>query len=123
MDEFREWDVNDVVARLYQRLPRLRWVTANTDFFGPDISVSALIDVPLDALRWKLGGGHEWLRVLTLKTEYGWLQSAGQTERLRVKGLLESTDGGHVVWWWLDELGRQPSMTCGDMIPPGDPLP
>jgi hypothetical protein len=115
------WDVNDFLLRMRQCAPQRRWMTVNTNFFGPDFSLSALIDVPLDVLRRTLKQ-HDWLRTMTQKNEYRWIHRPKKTEHLKIRALLDSTEGGHVVWFWMDLYGAPPMVTPGDMIDPSNPL-
>lgn len=121
METDPHWDVNDFLLRMRQCAPQRRWMTVNTNFFGPDFSLSALIGVPLDVLRRTLKQ-HDWLAHMTKRKEYRWIHRPKNTEHLRIRALSDSTDGGHVVWFWMDLYGEAPTVTPGDMIKPSYPL-
>ena len=54
-----EWDVNEVVDQLWSLAPRRRWMTLNSEFFGPHFSVSSLISATLADLE-RLLEPHKW---------------------------------------------------------------
>jgi len=54
LTEYRYWNMNDVVTRIWSLLPRGRWITLNTDYFGPLFSACDLLDIPLSVMQWLL---------------------------------------------------------------------
>jgi hypothetical protein len=54
LTEYRYWDVNDVVTRIWSLLPRRRWITLNTNCFGPLFSACDLLGIPLSVIQWLL---------------------------------------------------------------------
>lgn len=97
LSEYRDWDVNDLLRLFWSTLPRRRWITLNTEYYGPLFSASLLLDVPLRVLELLLEPA-DWLHWMeTRKKSYVWLyRPLGNNAPIRDKALLESTTKGGV---------------------------
>ena len=89
---WRAWDVNDLLVEFWKWLPRRRWISLNTDYFGPFFSASDLVGVPSAELH-RILDPIKWLRDMESRSgRYVWLyRPEGHAQPIRAGSLLDTT--------------------------------